>query len=465
MTFGRLRSTLRSSPHRAWKGLAAAAIAALLAAGTAEAAGISVARDAETEALLQDYAAPVFAEAGLQGGDLQIFLVPDQRFNAFVVDSKRIFINTGAIITAETPGEITGVLAHEAAHIAHSDLAALRQTAARSTTAALIASLLGAGAAAAGSAAGIGSKGAMAGAVMAGSMHVAGRNILAYARAQESAADQSAMDYLQAAGQSGMGMVAVMRRLADELFLTSGNVDPYIQSHPLPADRLRALEHRAGQSPYASRKDPPELQLRHDLVRAKLAAFTLTPAQVGRLYKDGDPSLPARYAWAIASYRAGAMNPALERIDALIAAQPENPFFWELKGQVLLEGGRPAEAVAPLRQAVSLAPASGLLRILFGQALVATETGENVREAIPNLTVGLLKDPDVPVGWRTLARAHALAGDRAMAELATAEERFVIGNYEEARIHATRAQESLKPGTPPWLRADDILTYKPPKPL
>lgn len=456
---------MRSSPHHRWKGLAVAGLAALLAAGTADAASISVARDAETEALLQDYAAPVFAQAGLEGSDIQIFLVPDQRFNAFVVDSKRIFINTGAIISAETPGEITGVLAHEAAHIAHSDLAGLRQTAARSTTAALIASLLGAGAAAAGSAAGIGSMGDMAGAVMAGSMHVAGRNVLAYARAQEAAADQAAMDYLEAAGLSGMGMVAVMRRLADDLFHTSGSVDPYVQSHPLPADRLRALEHRASQSPHAGRKDPPEMQLRHDLVRAKLAAFTLTPVQVGRLYSDSDPSLPARYAWAIAAYRSGALAPALSRIDALIAAQPENPFFWELKGQALLEGGRPAEAVGPLRQAVSLDPSSGLLRIMFGQALVATETADNVREAIPNLTVGLQKDPDVPVGWRTLARAHALAGNRAMAELATAEERFVIGNLDEARIHAGRAQESLKPGTPPWLRADDILTYKPPKPL
>ena len=471
-----LPMTVPSSPSVGWKGppdragkrcrtLAVALLATALAAEPALAAGINVARDAETEALLQEYAAPIFAEANIKAGDVQIFLVVDQSFNAFVVDSKRMFVNTGAIIAAETPCEIIGVIAHEAAHIDHGDLAGLRQTIARSTTAAIIATLLGAGAAAAGAAAGIGGLGDAASAVMAGSMHIAGRNILAYARAQEAAADQAAMDYLEATGQSGMGMVAVMRRLADEVFPSARGADPYVQSHPLPADRLVTLERLAAESPYAGMQDPPHLQLRHDLVRAKLVGFTLTPAQVGRHYKESDDSLPAGYAWAIASYRSGALGPALKRIDGLIASQPDNAFFWELKGQALLENGRPAEAVEPLRKAVSLEPSSGLLRIMFGQALVATEKKANLSEAIKNLTVGLQKSPDVPVGWRNLARAHALKGDLPMAELATAEERFAIGNYKEAVIHATRAQERLKPGSPAWLRADDIITYKPPKPL
>lgn len=437
----------RNGVTRGWRTLAAGLVAAAIAAEPALAAGINVARDAETEALLQEYAATIFAEAGIEAGNVQIFLIPDQRFNAFVVDSKRMFINTGAMIAAETPGEIIGVIAHEAAHIDHGDLAGIRQAIARSTTAAVIAALLGAGA------------------VMAGSMHVAGRNILAYARAQEAAADTAALAYLEATGQSGMGMVAVMRRLADQVMLSARGADPYAQSHPMPADRLATLEHLATQSPHAGRKDPPDLQLRHDLVRAKLAGFTLTPAQVGRLYAQSDDGLPARYAWAIASYRTGALGPALKRIDGLIASQPDNAFFQELKGQALLEHGRPADAVEPLRTAVSLAPSSGLLRIMFGQALVATETDASLGEAIKNLTVGLQKAPDVPLGWRTLARAYALTGNLPMAELSTAEERFVIGNYREAVIHATRAQERLKPGSPAWLRADDILTYKPPKPL
>lgn len=464
-----------SSPDRGWKepprrrrGLVRGALAAALAASVAlpsqpaSAAGVSIVRDAETEALIQEYAAPIFEVAGIGAGTVQIFLVPDDRFNAFVADASRMFINTGAIMTAETPNEIIGVLAHETAHLAHGDLAGIRQTMANSSTAALIGALLGAGAVLAGSAAGLQGMGQMGTGIMAGSMHAAQRNVLAYVRAQEAAADRTAIDYLNATGQSGQGMATVMARLANEVLLSSRGADPYTQSHPLPADRLSTIKALVSGSKYAGRTDPPDLQRRHDLVRAKLVGFTLTPQQVGRRFPQSDTSLPARYARAIAAYRSGALDPAIRRIDELIESEPDNPFFWELKGQALFEGGRAGEAVAPLEKAVSLAPRSGLLRILYGQALVGTEQKDNVALAIKNLTVGLQADPDVPIGWRTLARAHALAGNIPMAELATAERLFVQGNFREARIHATRAQESLKNGSPGWLRASDIVAYKPP---
>lgn len=428
---------------------------------SALAAGVSVVRDAETEALIQEYAAPIFEAAGMSAGSVQIFLVPDDRFNAFVADASRVFVHTGAIMTTETPNEVIGVLAHEAAHLAHGDLAGIRQTIANSSTAALIGALVGVGAALAGSAAGLSGMGQLGTGIMAGSMHAAQRNVLAYARAQEAAADRTAIDYLNATGQSGDGMVTVLRRLADEVFLSSRGVDPYVQSHPLPADRLSTVEALVRDSQFAGRKDSPELQQRHDLVRAKLAGFTLTPQQVGRRFPESDTSLPARYARAIAAYRAGALDPAIRRIDALIETQPDNPYFWELKGQALLEGGRPAAAVAPLAQAVSLAPRSALLRIIYGQALVATEEPANVKLAVKNLTVGLQTSPDVPIGWWTLARAHALNNDIPRAELATAEGLFVQGKFPEAKMHASRAQERLKKGSPGWVRAGDILAYKP----
>ena len=452
----------RTFPGRLALGLLAASLA--VPPHAAEAASLAIARDAETEALVQDYAAPLFKAAGIRSNSIQILLVQDPRFNAFVADSQRMFINTGTIVDSATPNEVIGVLAHETAHLAHGDLAGLRQAIESTKSAVLVGALIGIGTAIAGSLAGGGSEFGAAGAgITAGSMQIGERSLLAYQRTQEAAADRSAIDYLNASGQSGAGMLKTMKRLANDSLLSARDADPYIQSHPLPAERVVTLENLIKKGKYPSRIDPPELQRRHDLVRAKLAAFTMTPQQVGRRYPASDTSLPARYARAIAAYRTGALAPAIKKIDALIEAEPDNAYFWELKGQALLEGGKPRDSVAPLRKAVSLAPRSGLLRIMLGQALVASGNDADMEEAVKNLTVGLQSDPDVPNGYRFLARAYAMKKDLAMAELTTAQGLFAEGNVKEAQAHASRAQAKLKPGTPAWLRADDIVSYKPPK--
>lgn len=426
------------------------------------AGGISIARDAETEALVQDYARPLFKAAGIPAGSIQILLVPNPAFNAFVADSSRMFINTGAIVDAGTPSEIIGVLAHETAHLAHGDLAGMRQAIEDAKTAAMLAALVGLVGAVAGSVGGLDGAGQAGTGLAMGGMQVAQRSVLSYQRTQEAAADRSAVDYLNASGQSAMGMVVTMRRLADQMLVSARNINPYVQSHPLPADRVMTLENLARKGKFAGKTDPPELQRRHDLVRAKLVAFT-TPNQIGRRYPLSDTSLPARYARAINAYRTGTLPNAIKQIDGLIQADPGNAFFWELKGQALLEGGKPAEAVAPLRKSVSLAPKSGLLRIMLGQALVATGNPANVDEAVKQLNVGLQSDPDVSIGFRTLARAYAIQKNIPMAELATAQGLFADGNVKDAKLHATRAQAKLKNGTPAWLRADDIVSYKVPK--
>jgi predicted Zn-dependent protease len=454
-----------SRPGRRWEALATAVflVAAAAQPTLAQGKGVNIARDAETEALIQGYLQPLLKAAGLRAGSVQVLLIPDPNFNAFVADPTKMFINTGTIIDSETPNELIGVLAHETAHLAHGDLAGIRQSIGRAQNAALIAGLIGIGTAIAGAAAGIEGLGQAGSAVAAGGMHVATRNVLMYQRAQEAAADRSAIDYLNKTGQSGAGMVKTLKRLADQMLLIAQRVDPYVQSHPLPAERVIALEALVAKSRFADRKDAPELQARHDLVRAKLVGFTYPPDRLARKYPMTDKSLAARYARAIASYRRGALKDAMPQIDGLIKAEPNNAYFRELRGQALLEHGKPKESVEPLRKAVSLAPGSGLLRILFGQALVATGSRGNVDEAISNLTVGLQKDPDVPVGYRALARAYAMKNDIAMAELATAQGLFAEGNISEAKNHAGRAQAKLKAGTPAWLRADDIVSYNPPK--
>jgi predicted Zn-dependent protease len=427
----------------------------------ASADSIPIVRDAETEALLYDYIRPIMKAAGVQMPDIR--LVPSDSFNAFVTDHDHMFINVGAIIQTETPNELIGVMAHETGHIVNEDVAHLTQQMEDTKTALLIGSLLGVGAAAAGAA--TGSQGGVGAgtSIISAAPSIAERSLLSFRREQESAADRNAIKYLNATGQSGAGMLATMKRLADQNLLLSQQINPYLQSHPLPRERVIQLEALVAKSPYSNVKDSPELQRRHDLVRAKLVGFTWSNDKVLRRYPLSDQSLAAKYARAIVTYRAGKPDAAQKMIDALIAAVPSDPYFHELKGQALLEIGNQPGAVAAFRKAVALAPNSSILKVLLGQAIIAGDKAANAPEVINLLTVALQREPDMSIGYRALARAYALTNDIPMAQLATAQGLFAEGNYGEARAQATRAQAKLKRGTPAWLRADDIVSYKPSK--
>jgi predicted Zn-dependent protease len=261
-------------------------------------------------------------------------------------------------------------------------------------------------------------------------------------------------------------MLVTFRRLADDTLLLARDANPYLLSHPLPRERVALLENAVGKSKFRGRKDPAALQRRHDMMRAKISGFFEARERVAKRYPASDTSLPARYARAILAYRFDGAVRAAPLIDALIQAEPGNPYFWELKGQSYLEAGRPRDAIPPLRKAVSLASAqgsqSGLLRILLGQALVDSGDSSLTEEAIKNLNVGLLADPAASSGYRTLARAYAAKGDIGQAQLATAQGLLAEGKVDDAKLQAKRAQAKLKEGSPAWLRADDIVAYKPP---
>lgn len=447
-----------------FRSTAAIALAALIAdGGLGAASAASIVRDAEAEALISTYLAPIFKVAGIRSQNRHVYLVPDQSFNAFVADGSSIYVNVGAIIASETPGELIGVLAHETAHVANGDLARFKQQLQSTKNAALIASLVGLGAAAAGAASGVGGLAQAGTGIIAGTGHVAQRSLLSYRRSQEAEADRAAIAYLDKSGQSGAGMLKTLERIANENLFLSRNANPYVLSHPLPRERIISLRDAVTRSQYYNRPDSPDLVRRHQMVQAKLIGFTWRPDKMDRRYRRGDNSLEARYARAISAYLHGPLPLALKQIDGLINSVPDNPYFWELKGQALLESGNPKDAIAPLRKAVSLAPKSGLIRILYGQALVATGSKANLGEAIKTLSIGLQAEPDVSVGYRALARAHAMNNDIAMADLATAQGYFSDGAIEDARRHAARAQAKLKRNSPAWLRADDIVSYKKPK--
>ena len=420
--------------------------------------GLPVIRDTEIEQLLRDYAAPVLRAAGLAKQNVRVVILNNRGFNAFVMDGRHIFINAGALFDAKTPNEIIGVFAHETGHLADGHLIRLREKLAQAQTQSIIALLLGVGAMVAGARSG-GNADIGAGAIMAPQLSIQ-RTLLAYVRTQEDQADHAGVKFLTTSHQSPRGMVDLFKRLSNEMLFNSSYIDPYLQSHPMPADRVAALEQLARASPYWDVKDSPQLQMRHDLMRAKLSGFLERPDTVLRRYPPSDGSLPARYARAISTYRHSDLRQAIVQIDGLIQTEPNNPYFYELKGQALLEGGHPGDAVAPLRRAVQLAHRAPLIEMLLGQALIATGNRNVAEEAIAMLRGAIQREPEAPDAYAQLAMAYGRKGDLAQADLAAAQAAFTRGDFKTARQLAERAKTRLPVGSPAWVRADDIVNVK-----
>jgi len=437
----------------------AVALASLPArAQTGSNAGIPMIRDAEIEQLLRDYTAPILKVAGLDNQNVKVVIINNSSFNAFVMDAHRIFVNTGALMQATVPNQLIGVFAHETGHIVGGHLSKMRQELANAQTAMIVGMLLGVGAMVAGGRSGNSSMGNVGGAVFTAPQALAMNSVLSYQRAQEESADRAGVRFLTLTGQSAEGMYDTFKRFADESLFSAYGANPYAQNHPMPQERMAALAELV-KTPYWGRKDPQQLQFRHDMMRAKLYGFIERPDVVLRHYPLSDTSLPARYARAISAYRFADMHSAIEQIDSLIQAMPNNPYFYELKGQALLEGTHPAEAIAPLRRAVELAPNPALIQILLAQALVATNDTKQADDAIPLLRTALLKEPESGDAYTTLAMAYGRKKDLADADLASAQAAFARGDNKTARELAERAKQRFPIGSPGWVRADDIVAF------
>ena len=438
---------------------AAVALAGLPArAQTGSTAGIPMIRDAEIEQLLRDYTAPILRVAGQSQQNVQVVIINENVFNAFVMDAHRIFIFTGALKQATTPNQLIGVFAHETGHIVGGHLSKMRQELANAQTAAIVAMLLGVGAVVAGSRSGGTAMGNVGAAALSAPQSYLMHTLLAYQRAQEEQADRAGVRFLTMTGQSAKGMYDTFKRFADEMMFSAAYIDPYVQNHPMPAERMAALAELV-KTPYWDKKDPPELQFRHDMMRAKLYGFTERADVVLRRYPSPDTSMPARYARAIATYRFGDLRSAITQIDSMIESIPNYPYFYELKGQALLESGHSAEAITPLRRAVQLAPSPALIQILLAQALIATNNPQMTKEAIPLLREALIKEPESGDAYEQLAMAYGHSGDLADADLASAQAAFSRGDNKTARELAARAKTRFPVGSPGWVKADDIVAF------
>lgn len=428
-------------------GAIAAVMVGLAAASPASAQ--SAIRDTEIEGLIQEWADPVLVAMGLEPTEVEILLINDNDLNAFATRGRIMGINTGLILKTRTANELLGVLAHEAGHIKNRHT--LRDGAQGAAMQPMLMTMaLGALALAAGS--------PQAGAVLLGNSQYFGTlSALRYMTHQEGEADNTGARALENAGESGRGLVSFFENFRSQEVFSDARRFPYFRSHPLSSDRIENLRRFVSEQSNYDRTDSPERVAQHALILAKIHAFMDDPIQTLRDYPESDVSLPGRYARSIAWYRDGQTEKALNAVDALLTEQPDNPYFWELRGQILFEEGRPAEAIGAHRRSVELRPDAPLLRINLAHALIETHDPANLDPAIAELKRATALENDNTMGWRLLSQAYASQGKEGEARLASAEMYFAAGAEIQATQFALRARDMLDPGTAEWTRAMDIV--------
>jgi len=413
--------------------------------------GLAFIRDAEIEHTLRSYASPLFTAAGLNSNDVSIHLINNKVINAFVAGGQRMFFFTGLLERVESPGQLKGIIAHETGHIAGSHLSRTQDALKNATAKSILGYILGAAAVFAGG----GKAGA---AVVGGAEGIAQKSFLKYSRQQESSADQASMRYLEATHSSGKGMLEFLQILGKAEQIYVGKVDPYWRSHPISQDRVSSLKYRVEASKFRDVPDSPLEIEALKRVQAKLYGFTKSLSKTLRKYPHSDQSASARYARAIAYFKYPKIDLAEIEIESLLTEFPENPFFHELKGQMLFENGDPVSAVEPLRLAATYLPKEPLILTLYGTVLLATGYAEDDAEAINVLKDSVFYGPYRAGTWNQLAIAYSRAGDTANLALATAERFLLLKQGKKAVFHAKRVHQLMKPGTPGFLRADDIIT-------
>lgn len=412
----------------------------------------SILRDAETEAFFADMARPIVEASGLRPENVEVALISDREINAFVAGRQIVYFNSGLITTADSVNEVQGVFAHELGHITGGHVILGSRMAERATGITLLSLLLGVAAMAAGA----GEAGA---GIMAAGQQAALGSYLSYSRTQEAQTDQAGARYLSGAGISGKGSLSFFKKLQNMEFRYSVPQDQessYWRTHPLTGERISNLQDMYQKDAAWNKPVDPALEARFQRIKAKLAGFVDDPDTTLRKYPETDQTIPGHYARAYAWHRGAYPDKANQEADALLRAAPNDPYFLELKGQILLESGKPREALEPLRRAVQLSKGQPLIVSMFGHALIATEDKANFAEAKQVLRNAIARDNRNPFAWYQLGIIYDREGDHARAALATAERYNLEGQPKLALAHADRAVRSIPTGTTDWLRAQDI---------
>lgn len=407
-----------------------------------------VIRDEEIETDLKTFMRPIFREAGITPSSVRFIMLEDPEINAFVAGGQNIFLHTGLILKTDNAEELIGVCAHETGHIAHGDLIRTRSTIENISMESLVAEVLGLAAA-------IGARsGDAAAAVTSATGSIGMRAFLTHSREQETAADQAGVSFLEGAHMPVDGFLSFMKKLSGQELLPDSSQSEYVRTHPLTEDRVSYLEGAVEQQ-RGHYKLPPEWEEMHARIKAKLLGY-LFPDQA---LQDQGNSVASRYGRAIAYYRKNNVQKALDTLNPLIAQAPKDPYFYELKGQLLFENGHVDEALPAYAKAVEFAPESGLIRAAYGHALLESthDTAAHEAEAVKQLEASLTTEPYQPETHHMLAIAYGKQGKEGLSRLHLAEEGLLENKPDFAITEAKLAQAALPKGSPSALRASDVL--------
>lgn len=410
----------------------------------------TVLSDTEIGATLNAYARPLLIAGGLQPDSVAIRMVVDDSMNAFATQGNNVYFHTGLLLRAKNSNEVIGVMAHEIGHIAGGHVVMVASDMAGPTAITMLSALLGL-------AAGVASGNPEVGmAILMGGQRAAIGEYLSFSRGQESRADQFALNVLSESRQSARGLHDFFERLSGEERLITSNQDPYVRTHPLNRDRMATIDSAMQSSPFTAQPLDPELERQHRRMLAKLFAFLKPQISTLQRYPEADKSIEGRYARAIAYYRRGQFDQALPLVDGLLAETPEDPYFWQIKGDMQLSRSRVEDAILAYREAIKYLPKAPEILTALAHAAVESGKPEYAAEAQAALKSALALDPENAGAWDMLARSYAQINDTGMSAYAAAERAILLGQFGDVARYSNQAEKLLQKDTPTWYRLQDI---------
>ncbi len=409
--------------------------------------------DSEIKSYIRDLTKPILAAAGLHEDAIKTYIIHDDSISAFVTKGGKLFLHTGLLRRTNSPSQLLGVLAHEIGHIAAGHLIHRSRTVQNTSNVAILGMVLGTITAA------TTGRGDAGNAIIHGTQKAGLASLYRHSRSQEAAADQAALRYLASANISPKGLLEFLQTLEVQELLSLERRSPYVRTHPHTIDRIELVKNQLALSTNVRDTLPRKQRIKHSRMIAKLRGFILAPKETFRLYPTSNKSIAARYARAIGLYKEANIAKSLAVLENLIDEQPRDAYFWELKGQLLLETNQKQKAREAYQAALVFSENDSLIRMQLARTELAINTPEANYSAHQHLKLTVRSMPNSAFSWHQLAIAQGRLGHKALAKLSLAEEALLKNNANLARKNATMAKNNMKKGSSAYQRALDIIHF------